>query len=280
MAAIFSKAHLPQLGAGIGFRPQLKSGLFRQHSKVPWVEIIAEHYIGAAPAKMEELQLLLDHFTVIPHGIHLSIGSAEGPDPRHLENLAALIEQLNPPWWSEHLAFVRSGERHIGHLSPLPFTQEAIDVVGKNAETIRKFISTPLILENITYLVKIPGAEMTEGQFVKKALEAAGAGSLLDLTNVYTNATNHGYSPIDFIDQFPMEKVVQCHVVGGHWEGDLLHDSHSHPVPEAVWDLLIHLQSKTSVHGVLLERDEHIPPFAELMPEIQRAQSILDSSPS
>jgi len=271
----FDKTKLPLLGAGLGFRPPLKTGLFRNQSAVDWLEIIAEHYIETSPQKMEELDLLARHFTLVPHGIHLSIGSAEGPDPRHLERLAALIERLDPPWWSEHLAFVKSQDRYLGHLTPLPFSQEAVETVARNVERVREFISVPFILENITYMFRLPGDEMTESEFLNQVLAVADCGLLLDLTNVHTNAFNHGYDPYAFLDALPLERVVQCHVVGGHEKDGFLHDSHSAPVPEPVWKLLAYLHERTAVHGVLLERDDQIPPFQELEPELARIRTIL-----
>lgn len=267
---------LPLLGSGLGYRAPMRAEVFRMREQIGWLEVIADHYLDAPPAKMEELDLLLEHFTVIPHGIHLSIGSAEGLDHRYLERLARLIERIAPPWWSEHLAFTTAGGRPIGHLSPLPFSTEAIDVVARNAETVRGFIDRPLILENITYTHRVPGDEMPEAEFLRRTLEAAQCGLLLDLTNVYTNSFNHGYSPTAFLDALPLNRVVQCHVVGGHEENGFLIDSHSAPVPQPVWNLLEALVGKTQVHGVLLERDEHIPPLAELLPDLQTASRILN----
>lgn len=267
---------LPTLGAGLGYRDPMRAEVFRKRDQIGWLEVIADHYLDAPPAKMEELDLLLDHFTVIPHGIHLSIGSAEGLDKRYLEKLARLVEHMSPPWWSEHLAFTIAGGRAIGHLSPLPFNAEAMDAVARNAETIREFIDRPLILENITYTHRVPGDEMTEAEFLTQTLEAARCGLLLDLTNVYTNSFNHDYSPTEFLDALPLNRVVQCHVVGGHEENGFLIDSHSAPVPQPVWDLLDVLVQKTQVHGVLLERDEHIPPLIDLLPDLKTADRILN----
>jgi uncharacterized protein (UPF0276 family) len=267
---------LPTLGAGLGFRAEMKSDVFRFPEEIDWLEVIADHYIDAPRGKMEELDLLLQHFTVIPHGIHLSIGSAEGLDPVYLEKLAGLIERIDPPWWSEHLAFTQAAGRPIGHLSPLPFSQEAIEVVARNAETVRSVIGTPLILENITYTHRVPGDQMSEPEFLHQALDAAQCGLLLDLTNVHTNAFNHHFDPVEFLAALPLERVVQCHVVGGHEENGFLIDSHSAPVPEAVWDLLRGLVINARVRGVLLERDEHIPPLKELLPDLRTARDIME----
>jgi uncharacterized protein (UPF0276 family) len=221
---------LPQLGVGLGFRQEFIAELFQQRAKVDFLEIITEHYLTASPEKQQELQLLQRHFPLIPHGISLSLGSAEGLDEAYLAKLAALIERLNPPWWSEHIALTFAGGIDIGHLTPLPFTNEAVDVIANNVATIRHHIKTPLLLENITYLFPLPGAEMSEATFLRRVLEATDCGLLLDITNLYINSYNHHYLVDEFLAELPLERVVQLHFVGGEQHQHLLLDTHSQAV--------------------------------------------------
>lgn len=270
---------LPQLGVGIGFREPFKSELFFNQNKVDFLEIVVEHYLDVLPHKEQELELLMSHFPIIPHGINLSIGSAEGIDPDYLQKLARLINKINPPWWSEHLSFTKAGGIDIGHLSPLPYTPEAVDVVCQNIQEIKRFIDVPLILENITYLLAIPGAKMTEAQFIGEVLERCDCGLLLDVTNLYTNSINHGYDALEFLNQLPLERVVQLHFTGGFWDGNVLIDSHSHETFSEVWQLIAEVLKRVTPKGMILERDENIPPFAELVTELEQARGLLGKSP-
>jgi uncharacterized protein len=263
------------LGVGIGFREPFLSELFLHQNKVDFLEIIAEHYLDRSHHKERELELLKAHFPLVPHALNLSIGSAEGLDLDYLNKLSKLIKQLNPPWWSEHICFTKAGGIDIGHLAPLPHTKEAIEVVCKNLEIVRRYIDVPIILENITYLVTIPGAEMTEAQFIGEIIERADCGLLLDVTNLYTNAINHNYDTKTFLSQLPLERVVQLHFVGGYWQDGILIDSHSHSTPQEIWQLMDEVIAKTSVKGIILERDENIPTFGELATELERARSLL-----
>lgn len=262
------------LGAGLGYRAPFRSELFLHQDQVDFLEITADHYLDAAPDVQEELSLLAGHFTLIPHALGLSLGSAEGLDRGYLEKLAALVNRLSPPYWSEHIAFTTAGGVDIGHLSPLPFTFEALDVLCRNVAEARRFIDAPLILENITYTLTMPGAEMTEGEFLTEALERTGCGLLLDVTNLYTNAVNHGYDPLTFLDALPLSRVVQLHFVGGREDGDVLVDSHSEATPPEVWELMEAVVSRAPVKGIILERDENIPAFAALAAEVGRARDI------
>jgi uncharacterized protein (UPF0276 family) len=145
-------ADLPSLGVGLGFRQPFKSDLFLNRQQVDFLEIVAEHYLKPSWQQQQQLELLASHFPLIPHAINLSLGSAEGVDIDYVRQLAVLIKQLNPPWWSEHICFTKAGGVDIGHLSPLPYTKDAVKVLCRNIAEVRRWIDVPLILENITYM--------------------------------------------------------------------------------------------------------------------------------
>jgi uncharacterized protein (UPF0276 family) len=265
---------LPTLGVGIGFREPFLAELFRNRDLVDFLEITADHYFGGLVEKDAELELLARHFTIIPHGLDLSLGSAEGIDKDYLAAMVRIVERLNPPWWSEHIAFTRAGGVSMGHLAPLPWTHEAVEVVVRNVERVRNQIATPLILENITATMVLPGSEMDEVDFVTAILDRTGCGLLCDVTNLYTNAINHGQNLDDLIARWPWDRVVQLHFAGGNWHDGALIDSHAHPTPPEVWSLLEAAMERAPVRGVILERDENLPPLAELLGEVEQARAI------
>ncbi len=265
---------LPVLGVGLGMREPFLSDIFLHRQEIDFLEIIADHYFEATPRKAEELELLRAHFPLVPHGLDLSLGSADGLDSSYLERMAKLVNALNPPWWSEHIAFTRAGGVDIGHLCGMPFTREALDTLCRNIRQAQEQIAAPLILENITYTMQWPDAEMSESQFLTELVTRTDCGLLLDITNLYTNAVNWGYDPCTFLNELPLEKVVQFHFVGGEWQGNELIDSHSQATPPEVWQLMEEACKRTSVKGILLERDENLPPFGEITGELARAKEI------
>jgi len=267
-------AALPNLGVGIGFREPFLSELFLHQRDVDFLEIVADHYLDASREKRRELDLLADHFPIIPHALDLSLGSAEGVDEAYLDKLAELIDHLQPPWWSEHISFTRAGGVLIGHLSPLPNTRESIETLCRNIEYVRNRINTPLILENITYIVKFPFSEMEEADFLTEVLERTDCGMLLDVTNLFSNSTNHKFDAISFLDRLPMERIVQLHFAGGHWHDGMLIDSHSEPAPQEVWSLMETVLERVSVKGVILERDKNLPSFENLIDELNKVRQI------
>src|SRR5690606_38876742 len=117
---------VPKLGVGLGFRPQFKSEVFLNRPKIDLLEITSDHYMDSPRRKVEELELLAEHFPLIPHSLELSLGSAEGVDQEYLAKLADVVSIARPAWFSDHICFTRSGGVKIGHLAPVPFTEEAL----------------------------------------------------------------------------------------------------------------------------------------------------------
>jgi hypothetical protein len=265
----------PALGSGLGYRPPFRADLFAHRSGVDFLEIIADHYFDAAPEKLKELDLLRAHFPLVAHGLDLSIGSAEGVDAAYLEKLAQLIARIEPPWWSEHLCFTRAGGVEIGHLAALPYTREAVDVVARNVDRVRKRISAPLVLENITTVVRVPGAEMDEPEFLAQVLSRTGCGWLCDVANLHTNAVNQCVDLDATFERWPWDRLVQIHYAGGRWRDGVLIDSHDAATSDAVWTLYDRIVARAPVKGVILERDERLPPFSDLLDEVARARATL-----
>jgi uncharacterized protein len=265
---------LPNLGIGIGFREPFRADLFLHQEKIDFLEITADHYFDANPKKIEELDLLNEHFPLIPHGLNLSLGSAEGIDESYLEKFAELVEKTNPAWFSDHLCFTGSNGINIGHLAPVPYTNEAIKVFVRNISRVKDTIKKPFILENITYNVRFPSSEMSEAEFITTILEETDCGLLLDVTNLYINSINFGIDWRKVLDDLPLERVVQLHFVGHHKHGNRLIDAHANKTNDEIWEVFRAVGERCDVKGAILERDENFPPFAEILEEIETAKTI------
>jgi uncharacterized protein len=273
-AAVVAVADLPFLGAGVTFRPEWRWDVIRHREDLGLLEIIADDIVG--PRGQQELLLLRAALPLLIHGIGLSLGSADGLDPARIDHFAKLVNVARPPWVSEHIAFTRIAGVDIGHLTPLPFTREAIDTVVRNVETLRRAVpDVPILLENIAYTFIPPGAEMSEAEFVTEVIIASDCGLLLDLENVHANARNHGYDAIEYLRSIPLERAVEVHLAGGVEHDGIYADTHSRPVPEESWQLLEWLLTRTSLRAVIIERDNDLPPFEELLVEVNRASRIL-----
>jgi Uncharacterized protein conserved in bacteria len=267
----------PKTKIGIGFREHFRADVFLHRREIDFLEITADHYLDARPEKIEELKLLREHFPLVPHSLELSLGSAEGIDEEYLEKLAELIELIQPEWFSDHLCFTKSGGVRIGHLAPVPYTREALKVFVKNISRVQRKIRTPLILENITYLVRFPSSEMSEAEFIRRVLEETGCGMLLDVTNLYVNSVNFNFDWRAFLDEIPNERVVQLHFVGSHRHWKFLIDAHADRTESEIWEVYREVCARCSVKGAILERDKNFPPFAEILTEIETARRFAEN---
>jgi uncharacterized protein len=256
-----------KLGRGIGWRPQLDGALVHAGG-LGFIEVIAESIgtdglpDGVAAARERGLQ-------VVPHGVSLSLGGAERPDPRRLAHLASVAERVDARLVSEHIAFVRAGGRESGHLLAVPRTHEALEILCENVAIAQAALPVALALEHVATLVEWPGAEMDEATFVSELIARTGALLLLDLSNLYANAHNHGYDALESLTRFPLHRLAYVHVGGGTFRHGVYHDTHAHPVVPGVLALVEELYAVADVPGVLLERDDDFPPDAELEAELQ-----------
>ncbi|MFE5791823.1 DUF692 domain-containing protein, partial [Streptomyces sp. NPDC056503] len=264
---------MTELGIGIGWRPEIADAV-EELPGVDWVEVVAENVCADHPhASLARLRAR--GVTVVPHGVSLGLGGADRPDPERLAALAAKAEALGAPLVTEHIAFVRAGgpltatpRLEAGHLLPVPRTRDALDVLCENVRIAQESLPVPLALENIAALFSWPGEEMTEGRFLAELVERTGVRLLIDVANLHTNHVNRGEDPALALAELPVEAIAYVHVAGGLERDGVWHDTHAHPVPEQVLDILADLAGRVAPPGVLLERDDHFPPATELASEL------------
>ncbi|MEU5920508.1 DUF692 domain-containing protein [Streptomyces sp. NPDC047141] len=265
---------MTELGIGIGWRPEI-AGAVEALPGVDWVEVVAENlcadHLPDSLARLRERGV-----TVVPHGVSLGLGGADRPDPARLAALGEKAVALGAPLVTEHIAFVRAGGPltatpllEAGHLLPVPRTRDALDVLCENVRIAQDALPVPLALENIAALVSWPGEEMTEGRFLAELVERTGVRLLIDVANLHTNHVNRGEDPARALSELPVEAIAYVHVAGGVERDGVWHDTHAHPVPPAVLDILADLASRVSPPGVLLERDDDFPPAEELAAELE-----------
>ena len=265
---------LPVLGVGMGYRDPLRKEILQYTDGIDFLEITADNFLQSPNTRWVFLDALRSRYTLIPHGLNLSLGSAEGLNREYLSELTELVQRVNPPWWSEHIAFTKAEGVEIGHLSPLPFNRASIDAFCDNVCEAQDRIETPLILENITYTVDLPWHEMEENKFLGELLDRTGCGLLLDVTNLFINSQNHGYDPVEFLKTIPAERIIQLHFVGGMMKDGKWIDNHSQNTQDDIFQLIDSVLQYAPVKGVILERDANFPPFTTIADELERARDL------
>jgi len=248
------------LGIGIGWRPELAQ-LIAADERL-FVELIAEN-VNPRRLPVAVKQLLAQRRPIIPHGIRLSLGGAERPHRSRLDHLAAVAETVHAPFVSEHIAFSRAHGVEAGHVLPVPRTAEALEIISENVAAAQERLPVALALEHVAALVEWPDPEMSETRFISELLARTGALLLLDLSNLYANAHNHGFDPVASLSELPLDRIAYVHVGGGAMINGRYHDTHADPVLPGVLGLVEELYSLTSPSGILLERDANYPRNAD-----------------
>jgi uncharacterized protein len=256
---------------GIGYRPEAYDATLSHLDEFEVLEIMVDHYISGTHKTRERIRDLSGRVPMVGHGVGLSIGTAISPDEHYLDQVAAVLEVIRAPWHSEHLAFTKVPERDLAQLLPLPRTLQAAECVIQNLEVVRRHIPKPFALENISYYFEYDNSDLNESEFIQLICRESGALLLLDLENVHLNSSNHhSYDPFSFIDSFPEYLVKGVHVAGGTVLDELMLDSHDQPVPDKTVELLQHLLRAQKPDTVILERDDRLECFGEVLEDVHR----------
>jgi uncharacterized protein (UPF0276 family) len=260
-------------GIGLGLRDELYDELLASDGGVDFLEIVPENWLARGRAK--RLDRCRERWQLVPHSIHLSIGGPDPIDREFLDAIGRFNHRFDAPFFSDHVCYSSVGGIHTEELLPLPFSAEAIEHTVARIREVRALLDVPLVLENPTYYATMPGSELDEATFLTTLLAEGDCGMLLDINNVYVNSVNHGYDPYAFLDRMPMERVRQLHVAGHARDSalDTLVDNHGAATKGDVWKLFEHaLRRAGRMIPTVLERDNNIPPFAELLDELELAR--------
>ena len=264
-------------GVGIGLRRPLFDALLASSRTVDWLELVPENFVTHGGWRSRMLTACAERWPLIAHGVSLSLGGPDALNREYLVGLKRLLDQIDPPFFSEHLCWASSDAHQFYDLLPLPFTEETVHWVAGRVRRVADVIERPIVLENITYYAVMPQSSLSEGEFIRAVLEEGDAGLLLDVNNTYLNAVNHGRDPEAVLSELPLERTRQIHLAGYQVEEDgILLDHHGEPVADAVWDLYRLALQKVGPVPTLLEWDNNIPALDRVLDEADRARAIFE----
>ncbi|MCQ8129853.1 HvfB family MNIO-type RiPP peptide maturase [Methylomonas rivi] len=262
-------------GAGLGLRrsmlPALQDGT---PDSIDFFEVSPENWIGIGGHLGKQFRRLAERHRFVAHGLALSLGGPAPLDTVFLGELKRFLDQHEFALYTEHLSFC-SDEGHFYDLYPMPFTEQAAKHVAGRIRQTQDILERPIALENASYYLQPPQAEMDELNFINAVLNEADCYLHLDLNNIYVNSVNHGYDPLAFLRGLPGERIVYGHVAGHDLDASgLIIDTHGQNTIEAVWTLLDEAYRLFGTFPTLVERDSNIPPLAELLPEVERIAAL------
>ncbi len=228
------------------------------------------------------------HYPVSVHGVGLGLGSAVGIDPWHLDQLAQLVERIEPVRVSDHACFARvhlaGAEVHAADLLPIPFNDAALDVLCSNVQRVQERLKRQLLIENLSAYVTPAGDTLAETDFLNQLVSRTGCSLLVDVNNIYVNALNAQLAgstaePVAactaWLDRISANAVGELHLAGHITTEDMVIDDHGSRVCEAVWRIYRHAQACFGNVPALIEWDTNIPPLAVLLAEVDLARAAL-----
>ncbi|WP_054313294.1 DUF692 domain-containing protein [Mesorhizobium sp. 1M-11] len=267
--------------AGTSFKHEHLPAILAEGKHEGFFEVHAENYMGAGGPPHDALTRIRRDHPVSLHGVCMSIGGPQPLDKIHLGRFKVLVDRYEPALVSEHLAWSTHDTTFFNDLLPLPYTPVTLARVADHIDEVQQTIGRPILLENPSTYVVFPESTMSETGFIREVARKTGCGLLLDVSNVFVSATNHGYSPLAYLAAFPLDQVGEIHLAGHARqtddEGDLLLiDSHDGPVADAVWKLYDLVIGRCGPRPTLIEWDSEIPAWPVLRAEATAAQAILD----
>lgn len=262
----------PWLGFGVGLRSCHFAHILAHRPQVDFFEIISENFLGQGGFARHVLAEVATTYPVVMHGVSLSIGSSDPLDMDYLRQLRALADDIGAAWVSDHVCWTGVLGLNTHDLLPLPLTEESLRHVVDRIRIVQDVLERPLVLENPSTYLGFVSSTMTEWEFLSRMADDADCGLLLDVNNVYVSARNHEFDPCTYIRALPAQRVVQMHLAGHSDRGTYVIDTHDQPVADPVWELYRFATDLLPKVSTLVEWDEHVPPFEDLLAELNKTR--------
>jgi uncharacterized protein len=264
----------PSLGFGLGLRVDHYEAILAGQPPVDWFEVLTENYLVGGGKPLDYLMRFRERYPLAMHGVSLSIGSTAPLNLEYLAQVKALAARVEPAWVSDHLCWTGIAGKNTHDLLPLPYTEEALEHIAARVRTVQDILGRRILLENVSSYVTFRDSRLSEWEFLAELAARADCLILLDVNNIYVSAVNHDFDPLTYLNAIPAGRVQQIHLAGHENHGDYLVDTHDHPVPDPVWDLYAHAVRRFGPVSTMIERDDHIPPLAELCTELEQARAV------
>jgi len=270
-------------GVGLGLKRELIPHI-QSHDqqstleKLNFLEVAPENWINAGEKAEKQLAWFRERYPIICHGLCLSLGGLSPLNTEFLKQVKQFLNQYQIPLYTEHLSYATDGyqgkQGYLYDLLPIPFTEEAVYYVAARIRQTQDILGQQIGIENTSYYVHAPISTMDEITFLNAVLTEADCLLHLDINNIYVNSVNFNFDAFRFLDSIPGERIVYSHIAGHYQETpSLLVDTHGEDVIDPVWDLLGYAYNLFGTFPTLLERDNNIPPFNELLQEVNKIAS-------
>ena len=261
-------------GLGLGLRPVHYRDIIENKPAVDFFEIISENFMVDGGNPLVILEKILANYTVVLHGVSMSIGSAQDLNYEYLDSLKKLTDFTKTPYFTDHLCWGTIENAHLHDLLPIPYTEENANYLAEKAKIVQDYIGLPFGIENLSSYAEFKEGEMTEWEFLNHVVEKSGCHYMLDINNIYVSSENHNFNPYDYVDSIKWDRVLQCHIAGHErTPSGLIVDTHNHHVCDEVWDIYKYAWKKSEGFLTLLEWDSDFLSFDDTHAELLKAKT-------
>ena len=276
---------------GIGLRQPHYQALLAEPPSLAFVEVHSENFFAAGGAALSVLMQARQHWPVSLHGVGLSLGSASGLDPWHLDRLADLAQRVQPARVSDHACFARAPRSqatapvHANDLLPVAFTEASLQIMAANVQRVQDRLQQPILVENLSAYLHWADDTLSETDFFNRLTRQTGCGLLLDVNNLVVNALNErlneaaaAQAAMAWVDRIDASSVGEIHLAGYTDTGDIVIDDHGSRVHAPVWQVFTHAMQRLGPRPVLVEWDTELPALNVLMDEAAQAERLLSEA--
>jgi uncharacterized protein (UPF0276 family) len=213
------------------------------------------------------------------HFLDVNLDEPEDFDAAWLDGLRASAAELRPAWLCGDAGLWHFGRRERGHMLLLPpvLSTDQVEGLAGGIVRLREATGLEVLPENPPGSVYLGDLHLLD--FFARVCERADTGFLLDVAHlaIYQRATGH--APLDGLDGFPLEWVVEIHVAGGeersHEGYRWVEDAHAPTVLDDTWQILDAVLGRTpNLKAVVFECERNplesvAPVFAEIARRLQ-----------
>jgi len=175
------------------------------------------------------------------HFLDINLDEPEDFTADWLELVASLAAQLKTAYLCGDAGLWHFGPRDRGHMLLLPpiLSAESAQDQARGIVRLRKELGYEVFPENPPGCVFLGDMHLMD--YFAAVVDAADTGLLLDCAHLAIYQHLKGYEPLEGLDRFPLDRVVEMHVAGGtHKEHEgftFIEDDHTTEILPATWQI-------------------------------------------
>jgi uncharacterized protein (UPF0276 family) len=212
------------------------------------------------------------------HYLDVNLDEPEDFDEPWLDEVRAIAATIRPAWLCGDAGMWHLGRRERGHMLLLPpiLTRDAADAMADGIVRLCEATGLEVLPENPPSQVYLGDLHLLD--FFARVIERADTGMLLDCAHLAIYQRLRGQAPLDGLDGFPRERIVEIHVAGGserrHDGFAWVEDDHTPAVLADTWAIVeAVLPAARELRAVVFECERN--PMADCLVGFARLHELL-----